>query len=101
MNNTAKDICDLEVFVDVNRKMRTVIRFFRKSLYALHHLDNWRIILGVVKGLVSIGKTRFLTLYYAIHALIPCIPIIVQLIKTGVISVNPVWQQICLKAHIY
>ncbi|KAF8600686.1 hypothetical protein BDV93DRAFT_608572 [Ceratobasidium sp. AG-I] len=89
MNNTAKDICDLEVFVDANRKMRIVIRFFRKSSYASHHLDNWRIILGVVKGLVSIGKTRFLTLYYAIHALIPCIPIIVQLIKTGVISVNP------------
>lgn len=100
MNNTAKDICSLEVFTDANAKMRIVIRFFRKSSYASHHLDAWRIILGVLKGLISIGKTRFLTLYYAIHALLPCVPIIVELVKSGVISVTKVRQISCFKVYI-
>ncbi|KAB5589446.1 hypothetical protein CTheo_7114 [Ceratobasidium theobromae] len=86
MNNTAKDICELDVFGDANGKLRSIIRFFRKSSYASHHLSAWRIILGVSKGLVSIGRTRFLTLYYAIQSLLPCVPIIVDLIKSGVIA---------------
>lgn len=90
MNNTAKDICSLEVFADANSKLRAIIRFFRKSSYATHHLTAWRTILGITNGLVSIGKTRFLTLYYAIDALLPWVNVILDLIKSGVINTNKV-----------
>ncbi|KAG8702186.1 hypothetical protein FRC11_011631, partial [Ceratobasidium sp. 423] len=38
MNNTAKDICGLAIFFDAHKKLRGVIKFFRKSSYAKHHL---------------------------------------------------------------
>ncbi|KEP46427.1 hypothetical protein V565_199460 [Rhizoctonia solani 123E] len=88
MNNAAKDICDLEVFADANLKLRALIKFFRMSSYATHHLTAWRRILGITKGLVSIGNTRFLTLYYAIASLLPCLGIMVDLVKSGVIAAN-------------
>ncbi|KAG9077593.1 hypothetical protein FS749_010512 [Ceratobasidium sp. UAMH 11750] len=66
MNNTAKDICSLEIFADANSKLRIVIRYFRRSSHASHHLTALRIIYGILVGLIAIGKTRFLTWYYAI-----------------------------------
>lgn len=90
MNNTAKDLGGLPVFEDANKKLKIVLRFFRKSSYAGHHLAALRIIEGILKGLIGIGDTGFLTLFYAIEALLPSLPLILELIKTGVIEVKPV-----------
>ncbi|KAF8601836.1 hypothetical protein BDV93DRAFT_607815 [Ceratobasidium sp. AG-I] len=89
MNNTAKDLGNLLVFDDTNKKLKIVVRFFRKSSYAGHHLTALRIIEGVMKGIIGNSKTRFLTLFYAIEALLPSLPLILELIKTGVIEVKP------------
>ncbi|KAG9076086.1 hypothetical protein FRC06_009715, partial [Ceratobasidium sp. 370] len=48
-----------------------------------------RIIYGILRGLISIGKTRFLTWYYAIKAFLPCLAPILDLIKGQVILVKP------------
>ncbi|KAG9094907.1 hypothetical protein FS749_011540 [Ceratobasidium sp. UAMH 11750] len=90
MNDTAKGICSLEIFADANSKLRIVIRYFRRSFYASHHLTALRIIYGILIGLIAIGKTRFLTWYYAISAFLPCLAPILELIKNGVIPVKPV-----------
>ncbi|EUC67579.1 DUF659 family protein, partial [Rhizoctonia solani AG-3 Rhs1AP] len=88
LNNAAKDICGLECFADANMRLRAIIKFFRQSSYATHHLTAWRRILKVAKGLIVIGNTRFVTLYYAIASLRPCLKIIVELVKSGVVAVN-------------
>ncbi|KAF8596320.1 hypothetical protein BDV93DRAFT_563458 [Ceratobasidium sp. AG-I] len=88
MNNTAKDLGNLVVFEDTNKKLKLVLRFFRKSSYAGHHLTALRIIEGIMKGLIGVGHTRFLTLFYAIEALLPNLPLILELIKTGVLDVK-------------
>ncbi|QRV83798.1 hypothetical protein RhiJN_11814 [Ceratobasidium sp. AG-Ba] len=89
MNNTAKDLCEMSIFTDANSKLRIVIRFFRKSSSASHHLNALRVLVGIAKGLIAIGKTRFLTIYYAIKALLPCIPLMVDLLRTNVIRTTP------------
>jgi len=44
---------------------RRVIKFFKKSTFANSHLKLARKTHGVTRGLVSIGKTRFGTIYFA------------------------------------
>ncbi|KAG8726377.1 hypothetical protein FRC11_000261, partial [Ceratobasidium sp. 423] len=75
LNNAAKDICDLECFADANQKLP-------------HHLTAWCQILKIAKGLVVVANTWFVTLYYAIASLRPCLRIIVDLVKSGVIAVD-------------
>jgi hypothetical protein len=68
MSNMAKDISSLGIFCEAINQMRNVIHYFHKSSFAAHHLTAWQTIIGVIKGLVAIGKPRFLTIYYAIDA---------------------------------
>ena len=88
MNNTAKDIGNLPVFDDANKKLKILVQFFWKSSYAGHHLTDLQIIEGIMKGIIGVGDTRFLTLFYAIEALLPSLPLILELIKTGVLEVK-------------
>ncbi|KAG9095830.1 hypothetical protein FRC06_009372, partial [Ceratobasidium sp. 370] len=89
MNNTAKDICSLEIFAETNSKLRIVIRYFRRSSHASHHLTALRIIYRILIGLISISKTRFRTWYYAIKPFLPYLAPILDLIKSQVILVKP------------
>lgn len=68
-------------------KVRTVIKYFHKSTFAHTHLSALRVSQNIGHGLVAIGNTRFLTLYYAGSSLLECLSAIEQLIKDGVISV--------------
>lgn len=67
-----------------------VIRYFSKSTFAAHHLLVLRLLEGIPRGLIKIGNTRFLCIYYAIHALLPCLRPISELINSGVLKVTRV-----------
>jgi hypothetical protein len=68
--------------------MRTTITYFSHSTYSATHLKALRVILEINKGLETVGKTRFGTLYWAGYALQRCIPGISELIQSGVIDVD-------------
>jgi hypothetical protein len=68
--------------------MRIIITFFSHSTYAATHLASLRVILAIHKGLETVGKTRFATIYWAAYALLRCLPAIMQLINSGVISTS-------------
>ncbi|KAJ6596567.1 hypothetical protein B0H10DRAFT_2167745 [Mycena sp. CBHHK59/15] len=88
LSNTIKDIARLSYFIDVISKMRETITYFSQSTHSATHLNALRVILSVNHGLEKIGKTRFGTLYWAGYALLPNLPLISDLITTGVINTD-------------
>lgn len=101
---TIKDICKITYFVDARPslsrlwlhsnclqcigKMRMTITYFSHSTYSATHLSALLVILEINKGLETIGKTRFGTIYWAGYALTRCLPAITNLIQTGIIDVS-------------
>ncbi|KAJ7581918.1 hypothetical protein C8J56DRAFT_712978, partial [Mycena floridula] len=81
LSNTVKDICVLEYFQDAIGKMRAIITFFTKSTFVATHLLAIRVIMTINRGLESVGKMRFATMYWAGYALLQCIPGIFELIR--------------------
>ncbi|KAF7303480.1 DUF659 domain-containing protein [Mycena indigotica] len=85
LSNLVKDICKLAHFEEGIEKMRTVIGFFSTSTYAGTHLKALRVIMDITKGLVTVGKTRFGTMYWSGYALLRNLPAIHELIRLGVV----------------
>lgn len=56
---------DLRVAMQVIKKVRGTLKYFKKSTFATSHLVICRKQFGVKRGLVSVGKTRFGTMYHA------------------------------------
>ncbi|KAG8794170.1 hypothetical protein FRC12_000350 [Ceratobasidium sp. 428] len=88
MHNCAKEICILDYFKETVHRVRIIIRFFSKSTFATFRLTVLRILKGIPCGLVQIGNTRFLIIYYAIHALLPCLQPITELIYSNVLKIG-------------
>ncbi|KAF8510966.1 ribonuclease H-like domain-containing protein [Gautieria morchelliformis] len=88
LNNTAKDIGKIPFFADTITRLRSIIKYFRKSSYAKRHLTALRIYLDIKKGLVSVGNTRFLTLYYSGSSLRRCLTPIKELIESKVLKLT-------------
>ncbi|KAJ7270345.1 hypothetical protein C8J57DRAFT_1065784 [Mycena rebaudengoi] len=87
LSNTIKDICKIEYFIDVRiGRMRIILTYFSHSTYSSTHLKALRVIHQVNKGLEKIGKTRFGTLYWASYSLLRCLPLILDLVNSGVIT---------------
>lgn len=59
LNNTVGDICSLSYFQKMVAALRQLIRFFRASSFAAHHLRSQRMLDGRRRGLQKNNKTRF------------------------------------------
>ncbi|KIO25436.1 hypothetical protein M407DRAFT_25235 [Tulasnella calospora MUT 4182] len=86
LSNTGKDLGKLEHFEETIANLRKLLKFFKHSSSAKARLDAMRVLKGVPEGLVSVGKTRFLTFYYSARSVIRCLPLIRELISKGVIE---------------
>lgn len=63
--------------------LRKIIKYFRKSTIASTELTILRLQDGVSRGLESIGKTRFATVYWAAESVKRCLPQLRQLMDSG------------------
>lgn len=63
-----------------------------KSTKANNRLSALRVKHGVKRGLVSIGKTRFLTFYYSAASVLRCLPLIRELVSSGALDTS----QVCI-----
>lgn len=68
--------------------MRITIRYFKKSTYAAAHLREKREEMGIKRGLVSVGKTRFATVYHSGESLRANQPAIESLCRSGEIKIK-------------
>ncbi|THH11639.1 hypothetical protein EW146_g7972 [Bondarzewia mesenterica] len=66
--------------------MHKIITFFKQSSHARRHLNTSRVQAEVGRGLESIGKTQFCTIYYASASVGRCLPLIKNLIEDGVLK---------------
>lgn len=65
--------------------------YFKKSYHAKRHLKVYNMLQYMLKeGIVSVGKTRFITLYYAGSSVLLALPAIKDLIKGRVIKLSSV-----------
>ncbi|KAI0755573.1 ribonuclease H-like domain-containing protein [Fomes fomentarius] len=83
LHNTAKDITALIEFKVLIANLRDIIKYFRKSTIASTELTILRLQDGVSRGLESIGKTRFATVYWAAESVKRCLPQLQQLMDSG------------------
>ncbi|KZS99936.1 uncharacterized protein LAESUDRAFT_667317, partial [Laetiporus sulphureus 93-53] len=86
MSLLCKDISKITYFELVIANIKTSIRYFKKSSFANAHLRTCRKQLCIGCGLVSVGKTRFATLYHSGESLLHCLPAISSLCKENIIS---------------
>ncbi|QRW15693.1 hypothetical protein RhiXN_03694 [Rhizoctonia solani] len=75
-----KDICKIPEF-------QKVLNFFKKSTSAKALLDQLRKLEGILRGLESIGKTRFGTVGHAALSLLRCMGLIRRLVSKGAIDI--------------
>jgi hypothetical protein len=66
--------------------LQQLITYFSHSSFATQHLTAQRLKMGIKTGLVSIGNTRFLTIYWASDALLKCLPAIKELVTSKVLE---------------
>jgi hypothetical protein len=85
-NNTAKDIGNLPYFRLCSSQLRSIVTFFHSSTCAKRHLAALSVLRHVHGAIISIGKTRFATYYYSAQSTLRCLPLILELISSGVIS---------------
>jgi hypothetical protein len=90
LNNAAKDVGQLTYFQSCISKMRSLIAHFHSSSYAARHLGALQVIYRITAGLVAIGNTRFASFYYAASATLKCLPLIRELVTSGVLDLKPV-----------
>ncbi|KAG1787329.1 uncharacterized protein HD556DRAFT_1409571 [Suillus plorans] len=90
MNLLVKDICTIPFFQPAIKTTRRVIKFFKKSTHANSHLRSARKTFKVTRGLVSIGKTRFGTMYFSGASVQRCLPAIRDLCGNGTVTIPDV-----------
>lgn len=73
----------------INR-LRSIVTYFRKSSFAKRHLTTFRVYVDIKTGLVSVGDTRFLTLYYSGSSVQRCLPAIKGLVERKVLTLTSV-----------
>lgn len=87
MNSLCKDISKIEFFKPTIKKIRRVIKYFRKSTYAAAHLRRRRRAHHIKRGLQSVGKTRFGTLYHSGASLRRCLQPIRELATENIVTI--------------
>ncbi|KAG0701297.1 ribonuclease H-like domain-containing protein [Suillus ampliporus] len=87
MSSLCKDIGSIKFFRPVIKKIRRMIKYFKNSNIASAHLRCHRKDLQIKRGLVSVGKTRFGTIYHSGESLRRCLKPIRQLCTEKVINI--------------
>ena len=70
--------------------LRSIVKYFRKSSFAKRHLTVFCIYVDIKTGLVSVGDTRFLTLYHSGSSVEKCLLPIKELVKRKVLTLTSV-----------
>lgn len=68
--------------------LRKVLTYFKKSTLADTELTILRAEEGIARGLESIGKTRFATVYWSALSVKQCLPELRRVVKTGRLSIK-------------
>jgi hypothetical protein len=71
-------------------RLRSIITYFKKSSFAKRHLTAFRVYVDIKTGLVSIGDTRFLTLYHSGSSVERCLTPIKELVESKVLTLTSV-----------
>ncbi|KAF8872812.1 ribonuclease H-like domain-containing protein [Infundibulicybe gibba] len=87
LNNTWKNIAELDYFELTVKRIRGTIKFFKHSTAAKAKLKEARTRLQLGPGLRSIGKTRFATLVHAAVSISRNLRAIRELVTTGAIVI--------------
>ncbi|KAF8600767.1 hypothetical protein BDV93DRAFT_446901, partial [Ceratobasidium sp. AG-I] len=74
-----KDISKIDDFTEMISQLRRTLNHFSKSTYATAVLTERRQLLGIGRGLETIGKTQFGTIPQAASSMLRCMPPIRQL----------------------
>jgi hypothetical protein len=69
-------------------KCKAVVKFVKKSNQTTYFLTQKRKIMGVSRGLVSFGKTRFATSYHSCSSVLRCHPPLQALVESGIIAIK-------------
>ncbi|OJT07823.1 hypothetical protein TRAPUB_1283 [Trametes pubescens] len=88
LHNTAKDITKLSEFKGFISNLRKLVTYFRKSTKASADLTAAQVEEGLTRGLQSVGKTRFATVYWSAESLRGCLPVMRQLYSSGKLSIS-------------
>ncbi|TFK80579.1 hypothetical protein K466DRAFT_503657, partial [Polyporus arcularius HHB13444] len=88
LQNTAKDLTRLPEFKEVIGQLRKIITYFRKSTLANTELSALRAEDGVARGLESIGKTRFATVYWSSESIRQCLPQLRRIVGSGKFAIK-------------
>ncbi|KAG8744291.1 hypothetical protein FRC12_014824 [Ceratobasidium sp. 428] len=83
INSCIQDICLDILWTKALQQLRKLLTHFRMSTYATGKLDAARKILGTLRGLQSIGNTRFATLYYAALSVLENLPALYKIHQAG------------------
>ncbi|KAG9100718.1 hypothetical protein FS749_013407 [Ceratobasidium sp. UAMH 11750] len=91
LNLCVQDICLDRLWAPVLIRLRKLLTHFKMSTQATAKLNTARKILGILRRLQSIGKTRFATLYYAALSVLENLPALYKIYKDGSIdtAANP------------
>lgn len=71
------------------RSLQALLAHFKRSTGATGKLAAARRDLGITQSLVSIGKTRFATIYYAGISVLENLPALYKIVGTGQLSKIP------------
>lgn len=89
-NNALKDIGQIAYFQPCISRLKSIITHFHTSSYASRHLAALQAKHNVSEGPVAIGNTRFASYYYAARSILRCLPLILELVSSGILDPGPV-----------
>ncbi|KAG8686955.1 hypothetical protein FRC09_013822 [Ceratobasidium sp. 395] len=81
LNLCIQDICQDKLWTSVLNRLRKILTHFKISTQATAKLNAARKILGILRRLQSIGKTRFATLYYAAISVLENLPALYKIYR--------------------
>ncbi|KAH9856359.1 ribonuclease H-like domain-containing protein, partial [Lenzites betulinus] len=94
LHNTSKDITQLSDFKEFISSLRNIIKYFKKSNIASAELTVARAEEGAgLRGLQSIGKTRFATVYWSAESLCTSLPLIRRLVSSNKLALKALLEE--------
>ncbi|KAK7687035.1 hypothetical protein QCA50_009535 [Cerrena zonata] len=85
-HNMSKDIGKIPWFSRPIKDIRLTVKHFKMSSFATSHLKSVRVEMGIPRGLSSVGKTRFNTVYFSGESVRRCEPAIKKLCQAKIVS---------------
>ncbi|TFY58563.1 hypothetical protein EVJ58_g6337 [Rhodofomes roseus] len=90
LSSLCKDICKHQHFKPIIKHVRKTVKFFKKSTFGKSHLRRRRQKLKIGRGVVSIGKTRFGTMWHSSESVRRCLPAIEGLCREKIVTIKGV-----------